>query len=67
MTRINRKKKKPPVEGDLDKPPPPKGTPEEPSGEPEEMKAIGESMMGEEPEIGQKDTGVGSQQPPPAP
>jgi hypothetical protein len=32
---------------------------EDPSGEPDEMKALGESISGTQPEIGHKDTGIG--------
>jgi hypothetical protein len=33
--------------------------PDEITGDPEQMKALGESISGTEPEIGHKDTGVG--------
>ena len=38
-----------------------------PSGYPGEMKALGESISGTQPEIGEKDTGVGRRSAPPAP
>lgn len=41
-------------------PKPKKPIPKNPSGEPDEMKEIGEAISGEQPEIGDKDTGVGS-------
>jgi hypothetical protein len=48
-------------------PKPKKPIPANPTGEPEEMKKIGESISGTQPEIGDKDTGIGSKrrQPPP--
>jgi hypothetical protein len=48
-------------------PKPSKPIPKNPSGDPEEMQKIGESISGEQPEIGEKFTGIGSQrrQPPP--
>lgn len=46
---------------------PPEGAPGEPSGEPGEMRRLGESISGTQPEIGQKDTGVTRRQPPPVP
>lgn len=49
------------------KPVPPPETPENPSGFPGEMKAIGESISGEQPEIGEKDTGIGRKVNPPQP
>lgn len=33
------------------------------TGSPEEMKEIGESISGDQPEIGEKDTGIGSKPP----
>jgi hypothetical protein len=36
-------------------------------GEPGEMKRLGESISGTQPEIGQKETGVGRRVPPPVP
>ena len=46
-------------------PKPSRPIPKDPSGEPGEMRRIGESISGEQPEIGEKDTGIGRRQPPP--
>jgi hypothetical protein len=48
-------------------PKPRRPIPRNPSGYPGEMKAIGESISGTQPEIGEKDTGVGRRQRPPVP
>lgn len=48
-------------------PKPSKPIPKNPSGQPVEMKDIGESISGKQPEIGEKETGVGRRVPPPAP
>ena len=48
-------------------PKPSKPIPNNPSGEPAEMKEIGESLSGRQPEIGEKDTGIGKRIPAPHP